>query len=400
LDARKERHYKMFGKMRTEFARVRQLQGRMKLCAENARQRFVHPLSGTSPAQQLFQRVMVLALFIFVVNSVSLTSAYDIGGSYESSDYLAIDTSVNLVTDDEGYLAKVTPWEGEAQYLNRGNEWVTHEVQSGDTLSVIAYRYGLNANTILWANTALGNVNYLKVGQQLRIPPANGYEATVKSGENLDKLYAKYYDGTDEEKDAMKTRTIAMNNLSEDGAVEAGAKIFVVGGEKPYEPPVYTTTATVTTASTTIKGDYYTEATNMDVDVVDAGEGWVRPTAGAITQWFHWGHYAIDISDTSKPPVVAIRDGTVTRAVSDGSYSGGYGNVIVINHGDTPLGNCQSLYAHNSTVHVQVGDYVTTGQIISNQGNTGRVYGKTGIHLHIELTCDGVKINPAFLYGY
>lgn len=397
-DARKERHEKLFGKMRSGFARVLQLRGRMQLYAENARRRFADPLHGYSPSQRIFRRVVVLSVVLFTIHSVSVTgAAYDSGGTYEAYDYLSISPSTQLVADEEGYLAKVVPWDGEAQYLNRGNEFVAHEVSPGDTLSVIAYRYGLNMNTLLWANPSLGSGNYLKVGQSLRIPPANGYEVTVKSGDTLDKLYDKYYDGTDEDEPDMKTRTIAVNELPEDTTLTAGETLFVVGGEKPYEPPAYTASVRDNTSGS---GSTRVENVSMSYNPVAVAGGWVQPTSGKITQWYHWGHYAIDISDRTMPPVVAVRAGTVARAENDGGYNGGYGNVVVVDHGQTELGNCQSLYAHNSNVYVSVGDYVEGGQLLANQGRSGRVYGSTGIHLHVEVICDGMKVNPSFLFGY
>lgn len=338
-------------------------------------------------------------MLLFTFHSVSITgAAYDSGGAFGPgpSEYLAVDPSIQFVTDEEGYLTKVTPWDGQAQYLNRGDEFVTHEVSPGDTLSVIAYRYGLSMNTLLWANPSLGSGNYLKVGQELRIPPENGYEITVASGDSLDKLYEKYYDGDAAELDTLKGRTIAINALAEDGSLTDGATLFIAGGEKPYEAPTYV--ASNRDNETSTRSD--TANVSMDYDPISVDGTWIQPTSGKITQWYRAGHYAIDISDTSMPPTVAIRGGTVTRAESDGGYHGGYGNVVIVDHGETELGNCQSLYAHHSNVYVSVGDTVEAGQILGNQGRTGRVYGRTGIHLHVELTCNGVKINPAFLFGY
>jgi murein DD-endopeptidase MepM/ murein hydrolase activator NlpD len=369
----------------------------MKYYTENARRRFADPLHGYSPAQRIFHRVTAMTVLLFTIHSIAVSgSAYDTGGSYDY-DYLAIDPSIQLVADDEGYLTKVLPWDGQAQYLNRGDEFVTHEVTPGDTLSVIAYRYGLSMNTLLWANASLGSGNYLKVGQELSIPPTDGYEVSVKSGDSLDALYAKYYDGDKEKVEELKAKTIELNELASDGTLTEGAKLFIAGGEKPYEAPIYVASSGSGSATTTRVDP---SDVNMEYDPIPVDGEWVQPTSGKITQWFHAGHYAIDISDTSMPPVVAAHSGTVTRAESDGGYHGGYGNVIVIDHGETELGSCQTLYAHNSLVHVSVGDYVEAGQMISNQGRTGRVYGKTGIHSHVEVICDGVKINPSFLFGY
>jgi murein DD-endopeptidase MepM/ murein hydrolase activator NlpD len=380
-------------------SRFRQVRGRMKRFAENAQTRFSHPLHGHSVSQHIFYRATVFAVLLFVVNSVSTTNAYDVGGAPDLYDNLSIDnSSLGLIADAEGYLTKTMTGDGVAQYTNRGDEWVSHEVMPGDTLSVIAYRYDLSQDTLKWANPTIGNGSLLKVGQELKVPPSNGYTVEVGSGDTLQELFDKYYEGEDDAKEDALARTLAVNGLSSADDVSSGDDIFIVDGEKPYTP-TYVASETRTTTTTTSYSETRVAPADGTYDVVASGN-WFQPTSGTITQWYNWGHYAIDISDTSMPPNVAVRDGVVTRAESDGGWHGGYGNVITIDHGQTELGNCQSLYAHNSEVYVSVGDTVSGGQAIGRQGRTGRVYGRTGIHLHVEMICDGVKINPKFLFGY
>ena len=67
---------------------------------------------------------------------------------------------------------------------------------------------------------------------------------------------------------------------------------------------------------------------------------------------------------------------------------------MIIDHGD----GLQSLYAHLDHLNVSVGDYVEQGQTIGQMGNTGRVYGATGIHLHWEVIKNGVKQYPGNYY--
>ena len=117
-------------------------------------------------------------------------------------------------------------------------------------------------------------------------------------------------------------------------------------------------------------------------------EPWGKVTNGQITNGYKAGHYALDIADRSKPPIWASRSGTVTTAKY--GWNGGYGNYIIIDHGD----GYQTLYAHNEELYVEEGEKVEKGQVIAKMGNTGRVYGATGIHVHYECVSDGVKINP------
>jgi murein DD-endopeptidase MepM/ murein hydrolase activator NlpD len=335
-------------------------------------------MHGHSPSQRLFQRVMAATFMFFLINSVSLTEAYDSGGYYsEAYDYLAIEDDTNIISDDEGYIVKINTPEGQARYTNRGKETVQHEIQPGDTLSVIAYRYDLNMESIQWANPGIGAGHYLKVGNEITIPPEDGIEVKVKKGDNWEKLITKYKTEIEE------SELIAWNEMPE---LVEGEKVFLLGGRQPYVAPIATNTRSTGYTPTGVK---------PTVNVVPVPGGWVRPTVGKLTQGYHWGHYAYDIADTSRPGIVAARAGTVERAENSG-WNGGYGNVVIIDHGD----GYKTLYAHNQEVYVTPGEYVGQGQVIAKMGNTGRVYGRTGIHLHFELHYNGTKLNPAPVWGW
>ncbi len=382
-DARKERHQKLFGKTRSKVARLKQLHARRNRHTHNARTRFCDPLHGYSTAQRLFGRVMAVSLMLLMINSASPSFAYDLGGAYNSEVYdnLAVNTDLSFYSDQDGYITKTMPSDGEARYLNRGNEFVTHEVQPGDTLSVIAYRYDLSMNTILWANSSLGTGNYLKLGQEIKIPPTDGYGVKIKDGDTVESLVEKYEGELD--------NTFAYNDISADSALTIGDDLFIVEGEKPY---VYVATTTRNDYSTT----NYANTTRISENQIVApnANGWMRPTTGSLTQGFRWGHYAYDIGDRSKPPIVAIDSGTVLRA--DYGWNGGYGNVVTIDHGN----GYTSLYAHMEELYVVAGDDLNQGTVIGKMGATGRVYGATGIHLHFELIYNGVKVDPAQVFGW
>ncbi len=98
-------------------------------------------------------------------------------------------------------------------------------------------------------------------------------------------------------------------------------------------------------------------------------------------------HTGIDISAKKGTPVYATADGVVSKQTP----GGGYGNVIVINHGYS----YQTLYAHLSQKAVKPGEHVTRGQVIGYVGNTGL---STGSHLHYEVIKDGVRVNPVHYF--
>lgn len=93
-------------------------------------------------------------------------------------------------------------------------------------------------------------------------------------------------------------------------------------------------------------------------------------------------------------PIYAIQAGKITTA----TYSNyGYGNYIVINHGECLDDNSSyiSLYGHCSSLAVEVGQEVEKGQLIGYVGTTGN---STGPHLHLELRINGQRTDPLQLF--
>lgn len=104
-----------------------------------------------------------------------------------------------------------------------------------------------------------------------------------------------------------------------------------------------------------------------------------------------WGsrdyHLGIDITAPCNSNVYASNSGTVVKA----EYHWSYGNYVVIDHG----GGISTLYAHNTSLNVRVGDSVKRGDVIAFVGTTGS---STGYHCHFEIRINGVTQNP--LNGY
>jgi murein DD-endopeptidase MepM/ murein hydrolase activator NlpD len=123
------------------------------------------------------------------------------------------------------------------------------------------------------------------------------------------------------------------------------------------------------------------------------------PVDGVVTSGFgrrsdpfhgkHSFHKGLDISAPSGTPIQPIRPGTVVSA----GPRGGYGNVVVLDHG----GGTTSMYAHCKALKVQAGQRVELGQIIATVGSTGR---STGPHLHLEVHQDGQAVDPVEALGW
>ena len=120
---------------------------------------------------------------------------------------------------------------------------------------------------------------------------------------------------------------------------------------------------------------------------------WPCPSCHTITSPFGWRyhpiyqtqkyHSGVDIGASYGATIVAADGGTIITA---GTVSG-YGNCVVINHGN----GITTLYGHMSSIAVRVGQKVSKGQTIGYVGSTGN---STGPHLHWEVTVNGVRQNP------
>ena len=118
-----------------------------------------------------------------------------------------------------------------------------------------------------------------------------------------------------------------------------------------------------------------------------AQSGWAWPAQGPVTSGFgyRWGrlHAGIDIGAPAGAPIYAAKGGVVSYA----GAMGGYGNIIVIDHGD----GLTTRYAHQSALGASVGQTVRPGDRIGTVGSTGNV---TGPHLHFEVRINDEPQNP------
>lgn len=113
--------------------------------------------------------------------------------------------------------------------------------------------------------------------------------------------------------------------------------------------------------------------------------GW--PVSGSVTSGFgpRWGrtHEGIDIAVPEGTPVRAAAAGTVIHA----GWLGGYGNLVVVDHG----GGLSTAYAHNSALGASVGQSVAAGEVVAYSGNTGN---SSGPHVHFEVRVGGSAVDP------
>jgi murein DD-endopeptidase MepM/ murein hydrolase activator NlpD len=251
----------------------------------------------------------------------------------------------------------------------------TYKVRSGDTLVGIAHRFGVSMMTLWWANE-LRTKDELHIGQVLTIPPVNGLVIVVEGGESLKSIASKYHVDADE--------VFEMNKL-EDRNLIVGQTLILPGAVGKKIPQVRVQSSPHPTASSggsrPVRTPSHYSGGSMRWPVVGGNN--------YISQYFHYGHYGLDIAADYGTKVVAAASGTVTFA---GWKNNGGGYQVWIAHGS----GLYTTYNHMSAVTVGRGQYVGRGQQVGRIGQSGNA---TGPHLHFEVWrgpvwAGGTRVNP------
>lgn len=241
----------------------------------------------------------------------------------------------------------------------------SYTVKDGDTLSVIAEKFGISQDTIKWAND-LTDKDSIKPGQVLKILPVSGVAVKVKDGDTLSSVAKKY------SADQQAILDFPFNDIPDDFSLKVGQLLIIPDGSPPQAPAIK-------------RPQYMATGPQSPAFLAPGGAYFIWPAGGILTQYFSWYHPGDDIANSSAPGIAAS-DGGMVIVAGWPDYSG-YGNRVVIDHGN----GYQSLYAHLSNVYVSAGETVSRGQLIGQMGSTGR---STGIHLHFEIHFKGVALNP------
>jgi murein DD-endopeptidase MepM/ murein hydrolase activator NlpD len=249
----------------------------------------------------------------------------------------------------------------------------TYKVKAGDTLTGIAAKYGVSMMTLWWANN-LKSKDDLHLGQTLTIPPVTGLVLTVQPSDTLAGLAAKY---------KVDEGEILKANKLEDPNLVVG-QVLAIPGAIGKAIPVPKAPATKSTPGSR-GGTSRAPATYR-------GGAFSWPVSGGgnyISQYFHYGHYGLDIAADYGSPVRAAASGTVIFAGWKGN-GGGY--QVWIAHGS----GLYTTYNHMSAISVGSGQSVSEGQQVGRVGQSGHA---TGPHLHFEVWRGGVwsggsRVNP------
>ena len=263
-----------------------------------------------------------------------------------------------------------------------------YQVVAGDTIFGVADKFQLKPSTILWSNLdVLGDDPHnLRPGQDLVILPEDGAYYQWHAQDSMVKV-ASYFHVKPEDilnYPGNHLDTKSLGDLTHPAIVK-GTWLIVPGGKRdfiswsaPFIPRSNPAVARIYGAGACGKVLYGAMGTGT----------FVWPTTEHWISGFDYdpsaNHPAIDIAGHLGNPIYAADTGVVVYA---GWNNWGYGNVIVIDHGN----GWQTLYAHLSVIGVACGESVYQGGLMGKMGSTGN---STGPHLHFEMTLNGSHVNP------
>ncbi len=251
-----------------------------------------------------------------------------------------------------------------------------YKVKKGDKLGDIATKFKVSPMTIVWANDLKSKTDFKK-GDTLRIPPVTGLIVKVAATDTLAAIASRYgVDGTD----------ILVTNGIDDPNLVVGQVLVLPGAKgkaipKPSSKPSNRLPQGSGGGGGSIKGPRtYT------------GGKFMFPVVGGdnyISQYYHYGHYAIDIAGDYGSTVRSAAGGTVIFA---GWKSNGGGYQVWVAHGS----GLYSTYNHMSAISVGRGQHVGRGQQVGRIGQSGCA---SGPHLHFEVWRGpvwdgGRRVNP------
>ena len=252
----------------------------------------------------------------------------------------------------------------------------SYKVQKGDTLRSVAKKFGVSSMTLWWANKLKKSA--LKAGVELRIPPVSGLVYTVKDTDTLDSVAKRFK--------IDSAKVVELNGLA-DPTLVVGQVLVLPGAKGPPKPtpkPTPKPSSGVKVAGgggVLAGGPSHYSGGRMRWPVIGGNN--------YISQYFHYGHYALDIAADYGSKVVASASGKVIFA---GWKSNGGGYQVWVAHGS----GIYTTYNHMSAITVSRGESVSRGEQVGRVGASGLA---TGPHCHFEVWVGriwdgGTRVNP------
>ncbi len=281
------------------------------------------------------------------------------------------ENAVRTFQQDSGLLADGIVGPETLRALRALGQNQVHKVKRGDSLSVLAHRYGSTVADIMDANDLTDQTIY--IGQKLVIP-ATSYWNGAQGNENAEKLGSE-----------AKGSPVMMTYQ-----VQKGESTYVIA--KRFN----TSVRAIAEANNLSDPSRLKIGQQLLVPAMAGGadtDGFVWPVLGTISSGYGWRthpiyrnrqfHGGVDIAIPTGTEVKAAAPGTIIQA----GDMGGFGLGLVLDHGN----GVTTWYGHNSKLLVKIGDKVVQGQTIARSGSTGV---STGPHLDFRIKINGTTVNP------
>jgi murein DD-endopeptidase MepM/ murein hydrolase activator NlpD len=270
-----------------------------------------------------------------------------------------------------GQAVQTPPDAGSAPGPSTGG--LTYTVHMGDSLSQIAIQYNVTVDGLIAAN-GLASPDKIYPGQLLNVPeagqtarpyPAQAATAhIVQTGDTLSAIALRY---------GVTIHSLAVaNGITDPSSIFVGMQLSIPSAQAGSNSVRYASVGSGL-------------CDNPVITQVGTGYFTVPTRNYVLTQAFLPWHSGIDLAGPIGGDVLAADGGTV---VFSGWNTAGYGNLIVLDHGN----GWRTYYAHLSEIDTECGQWIPRGSIIGKTGSTGN---STGPHLHFEILHFGIAIDPA-----
>ncbi len=353
------------------------------------------PIPARSPREKLISTtlwVVAGAMLIFMVTLVIInppkfpvTSTPTSAPTTKAVEPLKTPTDNSKVVETSYYpvksVSRATNPHTEISVSGRQGA-VNYTVAEGDSLFGISKQFDIKPETVFWANydTLNGSPDMIAPGIDLIIPPGDGVYYLWREGDTVQAIADQFFASTS---DILESPINKLDLTNPE--IKPDTYIMVPGGKREaiqwFQGQIPRGSAGTLAK---LFGDGGCDTTAGGA-FGDGSFGW--PIDGAVligNDYIGGVHQGIDLGSLSSGGIVAADSGLVVYA---GWANGGYGNTVMIDHGN----GFQTLYAHMSTIYVSCGSSVGQGSGVGVVGSTGN---STGPHLHFEIRYMGMNDNP------
>ncbi|MGL6098119.1 MAG: peptidoglycan DD-metalloendopeptidase family protein, partial [Fusobacteriaceae bacterium] len=248
-----------------------------------------------------------------------------------------------------------------------------HRIQKGETISIIAKKYGIKEEVLRYNNKNIGKI--IQIGEKIKIPSENVIEYKVKSGDSVFRIAQRFN---------VKREVLREYNDVKDSTLKVDQTLYIKDPtiKIVVAKPVLPRPKTNEKKSTVRENVKVVKTLNFKMPIKYSGITSAYGTRfhPVLKRYIH--HAGIDMR-ARYIDVKAPKEGKVKFS----GYMNGYGRIIIITHD----GGYETRYAHLNKAYVKKGDIVSSGEKIAQSGNSGR---STGPHLHFEIRKNGQTVDP------